>query len=218
VPTTRVLLADDHALFRDGLVSLLAAWDMEVVGQASNGVEAVALARRLKPDLILMDIHMPHMDGLTATRLIKTELSDTTVVVLTVSDAERSLLEAVKAGAQGYILKNTPGDEFGRLLLGLARGEPAMSPGLARRLLGEFTRQPTEASKERSEEEPLTEREQTVLQQVATGLTNREIGAVLFISEDTVKYHLKNILQKLHLRNRSQVTAWALRHQNGELR
>lgn len=210
----RVLLADDHALFRDGLLSLLAAWDIEVVGQASTGTEAVALARRLHPDLVLMDVHMPEMDGLDATRLIKAELPDTAVVILTVSDANESLFEAVKAGAQGYILKTTPGDEFGRLLAGLSRGEPAMSRGLAQRLLGEFARQGAGAALDARTDERLTGREMEVLEQVAEGLTNRAIGETLFISEDTVKYHLKNIMQKLHLRNRAQVVAWALRHQS----
>ncbi|HXH08903.1 MAG TPA: response regulator transcription factor, partial [Alphaproteobacteria bacterium] len=206
----RVLLVDDHALFRDGLASLMRAWDMEVVGQASNGMEAVELTRKLHPDLVLMDIHMPVMDGLTATRIIKAEMPEVQVVMLTISDAEESLFEAVKAGAQGYILKNVPGDEFARLLSNLANGEPAMSRGLAQRLLQEFARGPR-AVRERSEEEQLTEREREVLQKVAEGLTNREIGEQLFISEDTVKYHLKNIMQKLHLRNRAEVVAWALR-------
>jgi DNA-binding NarL/FixJ family response regulator len=212
----RVLLADDHALFRDGLASLMRAWDMEVVGQASNGMEAIELTRKLRPDLVLMDIHMPVMDGLSATRVIKAEMPDVQVVMLTVSDAEESLFEAVKAGAQGYILKNVSGDELARLLSNLANGEPAMSRGLAQRLIQEFARGPRTV-RERPEEEHLTEREREVLQKVAEGLTNREIGEQLFISEDTVKFHLKNVMQKLHLRNRAEVVAWVLRHQTSGL-
>ncbi|MBM2827051.1 MAG: two component transcriptional regulator, LuxR family [Dehalococcoidia bacterium] len=213
MPKTRVLLADDHTLFRDGLASLLTAWDMEVVGQASNGVEAVAQARRLKPELVIMDIHMPKMDGLEATRIIKTDMPETTVVILTVSDNEDSLFEAVKSGAQGYILKNIPGDEFGRLLANLAQGEPAMSKGLAKRVLEEFARYGAEhEGKDSDVSEPLTTREQEVLEQVAEGHTNKEIASLLFISDETVKYHIKNIMQKLHLRNRAEVVAWAIRH------
>ena len=212
----RVLLADDHALFRDGLASLLTAWDVEVVGQASDGLEAVAKARRLKPDLVLMDVHMPRLNGLEATRMIKAELPDTNVVILTVSDNEESVFEAVKSGAQGYILKNIPGEEFARLLANLSQGEPAMSKGLAKRVLEEFARYASEAQNQGQDSgEPLTAREQQVLEEVADGRTNKEIGATLYISEETVKYHVKNIMQKLHLRNRAEVAAWAIRHQQG---
>lgn len=210
---TKVLLADDHALFRDGLASLLTAWDMEVVGQASDGLEAVAKVRRLKPDLVIMDINMPRLNGLEATRIIKAEFPETTVVILTVSDEEADLFEAVKSGAQGYILKNIPGDEFGQLLNNLAQGEPAMSRGLAKRVLEEFARSGAEPHGRGAEgSEPLTARERQVLEEVASGRTNKEIGAALFISEETVKFHLKNIMQKLHLRNRAEVVAWAIRH------
>ena len=213
---TRILLSDDHALFRDGLASLLTAWDMEVIGQASNGQEAVEQARRLRPDLVLMDIHMPKMNGLDATRLIKAELPETTIVILTVSDQEESLFEAIKAGAEGYILKNIPGDEFARLLSNLAHGEPAMSKGLAKRLLDEFARNNAGVKDlEADIQERLTTRELEVLKQVADGHTNKEIGSTLFVSEETVKFHLKNIMQKLHLRNRAEVVAWAIRHDLG---
>lgn len=212
MPLIRVLLADDHALFRDGLASLLTAWEMEVVGQAGDGQEAVEQTRALRPDLVLMDIHMPRLSGLEATRVIKTELPDTKVVIVTVSDAEESLFDAIKSGAEGYILKNVPGDEFGRLLSNLAKGEPAMSPGLAKRLLAEFAHGRSGTHGQVAEEHTLTPREEQVLQEVAAGRTNREIGASLFVSEETVKYHLKNIMQKLHLRNRAEVVAWAIHH------
>lgn len=212
MPLARVLLVDDHALFRDGLASLLTAWDMEIVGQASDGQDGVEKARALRPDLVLMDVNMPRLNGLEATRIIKTEMPDTKVVVVTVSDAEENLFDAVKSGAEGYILKNASGEEFGRLLSNLARGEPAMSPGLARRLLDEFARIGSKTRGPGETEEALTPREQEVLEQVAGGKTNREVGSILFVSEETVKYHLKNIMQKLHLRNRAEVVAWAIRH------
>ena len=212
MPLARVLLVDDHALFRDGLASLLTAWDMEIVGQASDGQEGVEKARALRPDLILMDVNMPRLNGLEATRIIKAERPDTKVVIVTVSDAEENLFDAVKSGAEGYILKNASGEEFGRLLSNLARGEPAMSPGLARRLLDEFAHGGSKTRGQGEIEESLTPREQEVLEQVAGGKTNREVGGILFISEETVKYHLKNIMQKLHLRNRAEVVAWAIHH------
>lgn len=212
MPLARVLLVDDHALFRDGLASLLTAWDMEIVGQASDGQDGVEKARALRPDLVLMDVNMPRLNGLEATRIIKAERPDTKVVIVTVSDAEENLFDAVKSGAEGYILKNASGEEFGRLLSNLARGEPAMSPGLARRLLDEFARGGSKTRGQGEIEESLTPREQEVLEQVAGGKTNREVGSILFISEETVKYHLKNIMQKLHLRNRAEVVAWAIHH------
>ena len=135
-------------------------------------------------------------------------------MVVTASDAGENLFEAVKSGAEGYILKDASGEEFGRLLSNLAKGEPAMSAGLARRLLQEFARGGGKAQSLADGEEELTAREQEVLEQVSTGKTNREVGAVLFISEETVKYHLKNIMQKLHLRNRAEVVAWAIRHEH----
>lgn len=212
MPLARVLLVDDHALFRDGLASLLTAWDMEIVGQASDGQEGVDKARALRPDLVLMDVNMPRLNGLEATRAIKAQMPATKVVIVTVSDAEENLFEAVKSGAEGYILKNASGEEFGRLLSNLARGEPAMSPGLARRLLDEFARGGSKTRGDGEIEESLTPREQEVLEQVAGGKTNREVGSILFVSEETVKYHLKNIMQKLHLRNRAEVVAWAIHH------
>ncbi|MEK7281528.1 MAG: response regulator transcription factor, partial [Chloroflexota bacterium] len=205
----KILLADDHALFRAGLVSLLKAWGMEVVGQAADGNEAIAKARQLHPDLIFMDINMPHQNGLEATRAIKAELPDTKVIMLTVSDDEQDLFEAIKSGAEGYLLKNLREEEFADLVSRVARGEPVMPPNLARKLLQEFAR--LKEDKQGFGAEPgMTEREKEVLEYVTKGSTNKEIAAALFISENTVNYHMKNILSKLHLRNRSQVVAWAL--------
>ena len=206
----RVLLADDHALFRAGIASLLTAWGLDVVGEAGNGLEALELARSLKPDLVLMDIAMPTCNGLEATRLIKTELPDTTIVIVTVSDGDADLFEAIKAGAEGYLLKDMSEDDFARTLTGIAAGEPGLSPRLAARILDEFARR-----SEQPDESPpgaeLTDREREVLVFVADGGTNREIAEQLGISENTVSFHVKNILAKLHLKNRAQAVAYAIR-------
>lgn len=208
----KVLLVDDHALFRAGLASLLKAWGLEVVGQASSGEEAISRARELRPDLIFMDINMPGLNGLEATRAIKAELPDIKVVILTVSDDEQYLFEAIKSGAEGYLLKNLREDQFAELVKRIGQGEPVMSPSLAKKLLQEFSR--LKQDKRGAEiEVGLTEREQEVLEQVAKGATNKEIAGILYISENTVNYHMKNILSKLHLRNRAEVVAWA--HQHG---
>jgi DNA-binding NarL/FixJ family response regulator len=205
-----VLIADDHALFRDGIASLLRAWGMEVAGQASDGLEALEQARRLRPDIVLMDIKMPRCNGLEATRLIKAEMPDTKIVMVTVSDDEEDLFEAIKSGAQGYVLKNMPGEEFGRVLSDIARGEAPLSPGLAAKILAEFVRLARDTTPRTAANEGLGHREREILQLVADGATNKEIGARLFISENTVSYHMKNILAKLHLRNRAQAVAYAL--------
>ncbi|MBI2942015.1 MAG: response regulator transcription factor, partial [Chloroflexi bacterium] len=189
----RVLLADDHALFRDGVASLLRAWDVEVVGQASDGTEAVEKALALRPDLVLMDIKMPRLSGLEATRRIKGSLPETKIVMLTVSDEERDLFEAVRAGAEGYLLKNMGGAEFGEMLAGLARGELPISRALAGKLLQELGRQARGGPVPKAVGE-LTDREKDVLQLVARGATNREVALQLIISVNTVNYHMRNIL------------------------
>jgi DNA-binding NarL/FixJ family response regulator len=206
----RVLLADDHALVRDGVASLLSAWDMDVVGQASNGIEAVEQAQALRPDLVLMDIHMPHMGGLEATRQIKAVLPDTKIVMLTVSDDERDLFEAVKAGADGYLLKNMAGAEFGEMLAGLSNGIPAITRSLAGKLLAEFARQGRSEPVPR-DPDALTGREKDVLQLISRGATNREVARRLAISENTVNFHVKNILGKLHAHTRAEAAVRALR-------
>ncbi len=207
---TRVLLADDHPLFRDGVAALLQARGFEVVGEASDGLEALELTRQLHPDLVLMDINMPRLNGLDATRLITTERPNTGVVMLTVSDDDENLFEAIKSGAQGYVLKNTDTQTFFDLLDGVARGEAPISRRLAGKILHEFARKAAEEKEPVGREEELSEREKEVLRFVAEGLTNRNIAARLSLSENTIKYHLKNILQKLHLRNRAQAVAYAL--------
>ena len=206
----KVLIVDDHALFRDGIASLLRAWGMEVAGQASDGLDALEQARELRPDLILMDITMPRCNGLEATRLIKAEMPETKIVMVTVSDEEEDLFEAIKSGAEGYVLKNMPGDEFGRVLTDIAKGEAPLSRGLAAKVLAEFARLAKEPALKGSDKDDLSDRECEVLQLVTNGATNKEIAAQLFISENTVNYHMKNILAKLHLRNRAQAVAYAL--------
>lgn len=212
----RVLLADDHALFRAGLASLLNAWGVQVIGQAANGNEAIAGAREFHPDLVLMDINMPGLNGLEATRAIKTEFPDIKVIILTVSDDQEDLFEAIKSGAEGYLLKNLREEEFADLLNRIARGEPVMFSGLAKKLLQEFARLKQQekpvVEAEAEIEAVLSVREQEVLERVARGDANKEVAATLHISENTVNFHMKNILSKLHLKNRTQVAAWALRH------
>jgi len=204
----RILLADDHALFRDGLSSLVTAWGHQVVGQAADGAQAVALAARLKPELVLMDVRMPVLSGVEATARITAAQPEVHIVMLTVSEDEEDLFGAIKAGAQGYLLKNLESRQLRGMLEAVARGEAAIAPATAARILAEFAR------RDRSETidpDRLTDRELEVLRLVTVGLRNKEIAAQLGISENTVKYHLRHILEKLHAQSRTEVTARALR-------
>ena len=207
----RVMLVDDHALFRAGLASLLRAWGVQVVGEADNGRDAVRRANELSPDLIFMDINMPGLNGLEATRAIKTQLPGTKIIMLTVSDDEQHLFEAIKSGAEGYLLKNLREEDFAELIRRMEKGEPVMSPGLARRILQEFAHL-SEGKEQPEAETGMTQREQEVLEQVAKGAPNKEIASALLITENTVNFHMKNILSKLHLKNRAQVVVWAMEH------
>jgi DNA-binding NarL/FixJ family response regulator len=211
----RVLIADDHPLFRDGLRSLLEARGVDVVGEATTGREAVDKAKQLRPDIVLMDLNMPEMNGLTATRLISADAPEIKVVVLTASEDDADLFEAIKSGAQGYIFKNLGSDALFQLLEGVGRGEPALTPNLARKLLGELARPqtPPRAGSDPDAPGQLTEREREVLDLLVQGITsNRELAERLVVTENTVKYHLRNILDKLHVQNRAQVVAYAVRH------
>ncbi len=208
----RIVLADDHALFRDSLRNLLASRGFEVVGEARDGKEAVELARGLAPDIVLMDLAMPGLDGLAATRLISADQPAVKVVILTASEEDANLFEAIKSGAQGYLLKNLDSREFFSLLEGIGRGEPALTPVLARKLLQEFAR-PTAPAQPRRDPDALTDREREVLELLVEGVTsNRKLAQRLSLSENTVKFHVRNILDKLHLHNRAQVVGFALRH------
>ena len=192
----KVLLADDSPLFRQGLSNLLGnLTDIQVVGEASNGLEAVEKARETMPDVILMDIIMPLCDGLEATRIIREEMPHIKIVMLTVSESEENLFQAIKLGAQGYLLKSVDAEELFEVLRGLARGEAYVAPGIAARILQEFARSSHDA-------DHLSPRENDVLKLVSEGLTNKEIARKLSISDSTVKNHLSNITDKLHVRNR----------------
>jgi DNA-binding NarL/FixJ family response regulator len=208
----KIVIADDHALFRDSLRSLLEAHGLEVLGEAKNGREAVELARRLKPEVLLMDLSMPEMDGLAATKLISADQPEVKVVILTASDEDSKLFEAIKSGAQGYLLKNLESEDFFSLLEGVKRGEPALTPALARKLLQEFAR-PAQAPAQPQDPDALTDREREVLELLVNGVTsNRKLAKQLGVSENTVKFHVRNILDKLHLHNRAQVVSYAIRH------
>jgi DNA-binding NarL/FixJ family response regulator len=204
-----VLLADDHDLFCEGLTALLRLRpELEVVGRASDGAQAIVMARALLPDVILMDVRMPGVGGLEATRRIKTELPVIRILMLTMSEDDADLFAAIKSGAQGYVLKNTTASELCRYIEGVMAGEAAISGVMAAKMLAELAR-PSEVAAGSSAEEVLSEREQEVLHCVAGGLSNRDIAERLVISESTVKKHLRNILAKLHVQNRVQAALLA---------
>jgi len=207
--TIRVLVADDHKLFRQGLISLIKTGgdEFEVIGEAATGREAVRLAGKLRPDVVLMDIFMSEGDGLQATKEIKELFPDIAVVMLTSSEENEHLYKAARLGASGYLLKSLDADELFSLLNGVMRGEAAMTRAMAARLLKSVAKQPDNA--ERSEK-PLSDREIDVLRLVAQGASNPQIADELCISINTVKSHLKNILSKLHLTNRVQAAAYAV--------
>ncbi|MCD7034196.1 response regulator transcription factor [Metabacillus sp. GX 13764] len=203
----RILLSDDHIHAREGIREILEEYeDFLIVGEAVNGEEALSLAEELMPDIILMDIQMPVMDGLEATKRIKMKLPYIKVVMITVSDDIKDLFDALKKGAQGYLLKNIQPEAWYEYLKAFALDEVPMSKEIAYQILKEF---PQEKKEVKEEKTPLSSRELEVLQLVAKGFSNKEISETLFISEHTVKSHLKNILSKLHLANRVQLTYYA---------
>jgi DNA-binding NarL/FixJ family response regulator len=219
----RLVIADDHALFRDSLRSLLEARDIEVVGEAADGEEAIELTHRLQPDLVLMDLRMPRMSGVEATRRLCAELPAVKVVALTASHDDDDLFETLKAGAQGYILKDLEAEHFFRLLAAAERGEPALTPSMAAKMLHEFARagrgapadseHPADSGSGPRNPTELTDREQEVLDLLVGGITsNRHLASELGVSENTIKFHVRNILDKLHLHSRAQAVGYAVRH------
>jgi DNA-binding NarL/FixJ family response regulator len=210
----RVLICDDHALFRRGLIMVLDEEEgIEVMAEAADGAEAIALATRHAPDVVLMDVRMPEISGIEATRAIREEMPATRIIMLTVSDDEDDLFEAIKAGATGYLLKEISIDEVADAIRSVVTGRSLLSPQMAAKLITEFS-----ALAQRAEGVPpgataprLTERELEVLGHVAGGGSNKEIAAELGISENTVKNHVRNILEKLHLHSRMEAVMYAVR-------
>ena len=205
----RVLVVDDYSLFRDGIVSLLDAAGFEVIGQANNGIAAVDEALRLHPELVLLDIHMPEMNGLEALKRIKSALPETHVVMLTVAEDETYLAEAIKSGADGYLLKHLGGPEFIELLEGLKRGEAAITRKTATFLMKQI------AHPKVGHDRPVTvlsDREIEIIRLLAEGLSNKSISERLSLSGNTIKYHLKNILRKLNVQNRTEAVMYAIRN------
>ncbi|MCY9696162.1 response regulator [Paenibacillus alginolyticus] len=206
----RVLVIDDHELARAGIRSILAEDPtFEVIGEGKNGIEAISLTEKLMPDIILMDINMQEMNGLEATKRIKILYPYVKIVMVTVSDDITDLFEALKQGAQGYLHKNLNSETWHEYLRAIAFDEAPMTRELAFRILREFSHKENSPS----DSNPLTTREQEILGLIAKGCTNRDIAENLYIAENTVKNHLKNILQKLHLENRLQLARYA--YENG---
>jgi NarL family two-component system response regulator LiaR len=204
----RILVVDDHAIVREGLRALIESEaGMELVGEAPDGLEAVTKARSLKPDVILLDLVMPRMDGIEAIRQIKKEDDKTQILVLTSFSEDAKVFSAIKTGAMGYLLKDSSPQDLLRAIRDVHRGEPSLHPSIARKLMIELNR-PAESS---IDEESLTNREEDVLKLLAQGLSNQEIADKLYISERTVRTHVSNILMKLHLVNRTQAALHALR-------
>jgi len=204
----RLMLVDDHLIFLEGLQYLLGTYGIEIAGTAGNGREALEKARALKPDIIRMDIKMQGLRGLDALKLIKAEMPDIKVVMLTTSEEDEDLFNAVKCGASGYLLKNTNAKELVGILSDIEKGEASFHPELAAKLLKEFRSRDTEKTMQNEE---LTMRQLEVLELVAKGIIYKEVGEKLGLSERTVKYHMGKILEQLHLANRAQVIAYAAR-------
>jgi DNA-binding NarL/FixJ family response regulator len=209
----RMLVVEDYTLVRQAIVSLLLEeGGIEIVGEASNGSQAVAKARELQPDVILMDLYMPGVDGLTATRLIKRDLPDTQIILLTVSTEEDDLLKAVQAGARGYILKSADAASIIQQIKQVIAGKVALSEDLVGQLLSGLGRNPQPVAQE-APPQPITVREREVLELITQGTTNKEISASLFISENTVRAHVRSLLQKLNLGNRTQLAVYGVREE-----
>jgi DNA-binding NarL/FixJ family response regulator len=213
----RVLIVDDHALYRRGLQTVLATEDgIDVVGEAADGIEAVVLAEETLPDVIVMDVGMPKRGGIEACRLIKQRVPSARIIMLTSSDDEANLFEAIRAGANGYLLKDVPPEEVAAGIRGVFHGQSLISPMMASKLLTEFAQMSHQgaavpAATPELELPRLTERELQILRLVARGGLNREIATELYISENTVRNHIRNILDKLQMHSRMEAAMYAVR-------
>ena len=206
----KFLLVDDNTLLRASLAKLIGLWREDAtIEEASDGKEALEKARRLRPNIILMDIRMPNCDGIEATRLIKAEQPETKIIMLTVSEEDDDLFEAIRSGAHGYLLKNMQPDELFSMLEGALEGHAVMAPAMAERILHAFVDEAHRRAEMGETQDELSPREIEVLELARQGATNKEIAERLFISVGTVKNHIHNILEKLHLKNRAQIAAYA---------
>jgi len=214
-PLIKVLVVDDHTLFRKGIINLLQERPgIEVVGEAKDGREGIALAKQLRPDVVLMDVQMPGCNGIEATEAIRQELPDIRIIMLTVSEQDEDLFSAIKAGARGYLLKSVEPDHLLKSIDLLMKGEAVIPHNMASKLLTEFStlaKKPVASPDLSKNYQPLTSREKEILQTLANGASNKEIANALNISEHTVKIHLKNILKKLQVNNRIQAAVYAHR-------
>ena len=207
----RVLICDDHEILRKGMIQLLKLRPgFDIVGEAANGKEAIVLTDKLQPDIVLMDIQMPILDGITATSIIREKYSNIKIIMLTISDQEEDLFKAIQSGANGYLLKNTNLDDLFSNIKRVYNGTPTFSPVLATKILEHFTVMNGSANKK--QEYPLSDREKEILELVARGRTNQFIADALFISIHTVKKHMQHILEKLHVNNRAEAVSLALRN------
>jgi len=216
----RILIADDHELFRRGLRMVLEDEDdIEVVGEAGDGQKALDLAEELVPDVVVMDVRMPILSGIEAAQRIKETIPHVMILMLTISDEEDDLYQAIRAGANGYLLKEISIDEIGNAVRSVYGGQSLISPSMASKLLNEFASMIKKEEEKRDVPVPrLTAREMEVLQHVAQGMNNREIAKTLFISENTVKNHVRNILEKLHLHSRMEAVVYAVREKMLEIK
>jgi DNA-binding NarL/FixJ family response regulator len=208
----RILLVDDHVLFRKGIASLISSRkNMRVVGEAGDGIEAVTLTKETVPDIILMDVNMPNRNGLETVKIIKEEMPGVQVVMLTVSEDDNDLFEAIKNGAKGYLLKNLEPQQLYDMLEKVRQGEAPISGAMATKILREFRGPGPGEAKQPGSVNALTPREIEVLEEVVKGASNKEIADSLHVTENTVKIHLRNILEKLHVQNRIQAAVHAVR-------
>jgi len=220
VSTIRVLLVDDQQIVRQGLATILKYTpEIDVVGEAPDGQEAISLAQELEPDVVLMDVKMPRLGGIPATREICSKLPDTNVIILTTYDTDNLVFEGIKAGAKGYLLKDATSETLIEAILGVMRGESQIDPSVARKVLGEFQRLATQSPPPAAQGprdgliiEPLTPREEEVLQLLVEGLSNREIGQQLHLTEGTVKNYVSAVIAKLQANDRTHAVVTALRH------